>query len=224
MGRKAKATKIQTMKQTQEPNVPLEGQTMASNGNPGNLEPSPLMSNTSNSGRKKSKNSTAIVRRSRRLKPSATTQDLDPAVREILVSDSENSKEDLENEKEDETRVHDMNKYPEQTSDETERNFEEENRGSTDFKYKAMYIKSQKKIEALLKRNNELNKNLEHAVGKIDVYEKQSDVYLEVMNVIGSLSKATENLSAQVKRGGSTSQNGDAIRDSKRSRCQREYE
>ncbi|KAK9756140.1 hypothetical protein RND81_01G076400 [Saponaria officinalis] len=223
MGRKAKASKTQTMKQPLEPNFPSGVQTIASDGTPTNMEFGHLLSDTSHSGKKKSKTSTTVVRRSRRLQPNAATQVLEPIVHEIHLSDSENNKE-LGNEKEDETRAHEVNKSPEQTSDETEGNFDEDYPGAADFKYKAMYINSQKKIEALMEENKELNKALEHAIGKIDVYEKQSNVYSEVMDVIASLSKANENLSAHVKRGGSIYQNGDTVRDSKKSKTRQGFD
>ncbi|XP_074310271.1 uncharacterized protein LOC141646146 [Silene latifolia] len=201
MGRKPKACK-QPLATGEQPS--------ATAGNPSNLEPGPLNSDTSHTGKRKSKASNAVIRRSQRLHHSAGNQDIEPVVYELPISDSENDKEETANKKQQEMHALDLKISSEQTSDEM--NFEKENPGVADIKYKTMYINSQKKIEALMEENKELNKALEHAVGKIDVYEKQSSLYGEVMNVIASLSKVNENLSTHVKRGPFHYNSADGVR------------
>ncbi|KAH9620725.1 hypothetical protein KSS87_002207, partial [Heliosperma pusillum] len=201
-----------------EPLSPGE-QGNAAAGNPNNLECGPLLSDTSHTGKRKSKASAAAVRRSERLHHSAANKELGPIVYDLPISDSENDKEEIENKKKQEMQARDLNISSEQTSDVlAERNSEKDNPGVADIKYKTMYINSQKKIEALMEENRELNKALEHAVGKIDVYEKQSSVYLEVMNVIASLSRVNENLSADVKRGSFLYNSEDGVRYRKKKR------
>ncbi|XP_074268952.1 uncharacterized protein LOC141592247 [Silene latifolia] len=283
MGRKAKASKSQIMKEPLVPKSPVEGATNDSHGNLDNVEHGASVSGTSPPGKTKSKTTSKVfTRRSQRVQPNSVNQVSGPVVHEIIsetenskevpekdkedetrviedepskslektshitikscrrnlkvnmqepavnqvlesvdeiISETENNEEECEKDKEDdETRVIELNKSLEKISNETDQNTEEEILGGTDMKYKAMYINSQRKIESLMEENRELTKLLEHAVGKIDVFEKQSSIFSEVMNVFASLSKVNENLSRQVKRGGSYDQNDDGIRASKKNK------
>ncbi|XP_029124545.1 uncharacterized protein LOC109817854 isoform X2 [Cajanus cajan] len=67
--------------------------------------------------------------------------------------------------------------------------------------YRSMYIDSQKKIEALTDENQRLNGKLENALGKIEVYEKEIHVLIDVLDktkdavnaaVISNLAKTIE--------------------------------
>ncbi|TKY62452.1 hypothetical protein E2542_SST12308 [Spatholobus suberectus] len=78
--------------------------------------------------------------------------------------------------------------------------------------YKSMYIESQKKIEALTDENQRLNGKLENALGKIEVYEKEIRVLIDVLDrtkdavnasMISNLAKTIEaavNVSTQAIR------------------------
>ncbi|XP_058748629.1 uncharacterized protein LOC131621608 [Vicia villosa] len=50
------------------------------------------------------------------------------------------------------------------------------------FSYRTMYIDSQKKIEALSKENQQLKEELENALGKVEMCEKENGVLSELLN------------------------------------------
>ncbi|XP_027353505.1 uncharacterized protein LOC113863920 [Abrus precatorius] len=67
--------------------------------------------------------------------------------------------------------------------------------------YRSMYINSQKKIEALTDENQQLNGKLQNALGKIEVYEKENRVLIDVLDktkdavnavLVSNLVKTTE--------------------------------
>ncbi|KAJ8748418.1 hypothetical protein K2173_003055 [Erythroxylum novogranatense] len=70
--------------------------------------------------------------------------------------------------------------------------------GIVDISYKGLYIESQKKVEDLLEKNNQLTNKLENALGKLEVYEKQNTVCFEMLEkwkdmlMLSSLTKAHE--------------------------------
>lgn len=186
MGRKARATKGKITKPTLVPKSPDQVQSIAPEEIHLNRSSDPPRSGTSPSFRKKSKTSTTIVRRSQRIRSTTANLETEPVIHEISISESDKVNEPLQ---------HDGNMSTEETSNETERSSQKGNPNVAEI-YKNMYINSQKKVEELLVENRQLSKTLEGALGKVDVYEKQSHIYSEVMAVIASLSKVNENLSA----------------------------
>ncbi|KAJ8427746.1 hypothetical protein Cgig2_016501 [Carnegiea gigantea] len=187
MGRKARATKGKIPKPMLVPKSPHQVQSIAPEEIHLNRSSDPPRSKTSPSFRKKSKTSTTIVRRSQRIRRTTANLETEPVIHEISISESDKVNEPLPHE--------DGNMSPEETSNETERSSQKGNPNVAEI-YKNMYINSQKKVEELLVENRQLSKTLEGALGKVDVYEKQSHIYSEVMAVIASLSKVNENLSA----------------------------
>ncbi|KAH7522047.1 hypothetical protein FEM48_Zijuj07G0096400 [Ziziphus jujuba var. spinosa] len=81
--------------------------------------------------------------------------------------------------------------------------------GSPNMTYKSLYVDAQNKIKALTNENHELSLKLEVALAKLEVYEKGSSVFSELMEkmkdviVMSSLMKATEtavNISSEAIR------------------------
>ncbi|XP_034689825.1 uncharacterized protein LOC117917607 isoform X2 [Vitis riparia] len=69
---------------------------------------------------------------------------------------------------------------------------------SSEVRYKSLYFDSQKKIEALTDENCQLSKKLEVTLGKLEVCEKDTRVFSELMDkvkevlLVSNLTKATE--------------------------------
>lgn len=66
--------------------------------------------------------------------------------------------------------------------------------GGDDITYKSLYIDSQKKVEALMEENYQLNLKFQNALGKIEAYEKGNPMACDVLEkfneiLLSSLSK-----------------------------------
>ncbi|XP_021846974.1 uncharacterized protein [Spinacia oleracea] len=182
MGRKARVSKSVDF----QPPVLPEVQTIAAGGT--------VFPDTSRPAKKKQKLKypTAFIRRSPRIQSPFRNLEIEPIIEEIIISGSQDDVEPL---------LQEENKSNEEASDETRRSSEKDDPYVGDVNYKTMYISSQKKIEALLEENKQLSKALDLANGTIDMLEKQNNIYSEVMSIIGSLSRANENLAARVNLG-----------------------
>ncbi|XP_010684261.2 uncharacterized protein LOC104898849 isoform X1 [Beta vulgaris subsp. vulgaris] len=183
MGRKARATK-----QTPALKSLSELQISAARGIFVNTKSDPHLADSSHPVKKKRRIPTAMIRRSARIQNTVDNQESEPVIEEIMICGSQ--KDD------DGPLRHEENKTTEQSSDEIEGSSKKDNRGAADVRYKTMYTCYKTKIEDLLEENKKLSKALELANGKIYVYERQSNMFSEVMAVIASLSRVNENLSA----------------------------
>ncbi|XP_021727883.1 uncharacterized protein LOC110694998 isoform X2 [Chenopodium quinoa] len=186
MGRKPRASKPENFQPTSAPKSVPEGQTITAEGT--------HLSDTSRIFKRRLNSPTAMIRRSPRIQSTCGNQAIQPIIEEIIISGSPNN---------DGPMLHEDNKFTEEASDETGRSSKKDDAGAAEVKYKAMYISSQKKIEALMEENKQLSNALELANGKIHLHEKQSNAYSEVMAIIGSLSRVNENLAARVNLGAS---------------------
>uniref|UniRef100_A0A2P2P1Z2 Uncharacterized protein n=1 Tax=Rhizophora mucronata TaxID=61149 RepID=A0A2P2P1Z2_RHIMU len=174
------------------------------------------------SSRRKMAISSEGIRRSQRLSNAfiaPQNRDVERVIEEITVTESEKEDDaadkELEeinlNEKNTESKVDYLAKLLEaqqKTIDElkskfnlelaTKKAFFCENSGSGDISYKGLYIEAQKRVEALLEANNQLSKKLEHAFGKLEVYEKETVAGSQLLEklkdliVYSSLTKATQ--------------------------------
>ncbi|EEF41710.1 conserved hypothetical protein [Ricinus communis] len=165
------------------------------------------------------KKAPTAVRRSGRLQNTVLTtenQDIERIFEEITVSESEKEDEPADGElpehvpPSEEKTVYEKVDYivqlleaqkmtmDELTSRATGKSSSGESSGLADVTYKGLYIDSQKKVEALMAENYKLNKLLENALGKIEVYEKGNHISSDVLEKLkdiflcSSLTRATE--------------------------------
>ncbi|KAF2314880.1 hypothetical protein GH714_037037 [Hevea brasiliensis] len=159
--------------------------------------------------KKKAKKFPAKVRRSERLQNAVMdteNQDIECILEEITVSESEQEVEPSNEELPEPTlngkNLHEKVDYLVQllktqqktidafNSRATGKTFcSEEDSGMGDINYKSLYIDCQKKVEALTEENHQLNRKLEFALGKIEVYEKGYHVAPEVLEKLKDLFK-----------------------------------
>ncbi|KAF2325171.1 hypothetical protein GH714_024973 [Hevea brasiliensis] len=158
--------------------------------------------------RKKVKKSPAKVRRSERLQNAVMAtenQDVERILEEITVSESEKEDEPANEEVPEPTlNRKDLNEKvdyvvklleaQQKTMDAFNsgaigKTFFNEGSGMGDITYKSLYIDSQKKVEALTEENHQLNRKLEYALGKIEVYESGNHVVPEVLEKLKDLFK-----------------------------------
>ncbi|OAY61673.1 uncharacterized protein LOC110617591 [Manihot esculenta] len=180
----------------------------------------------------------AKVRRSARLQNSVMdkdNEDIEHILEEISVSESEQEDEPADEELPEPTLnkkiLHEKVDYliqllkaQQKTMDAFNstvigKTFCGENSVMGDLTYKSLYIDSQKKVEALTEENLQLNRKLEFALGKIEVYEKGNRVVPEVLEKLKDLFKDAFWLSSltrvtEATRNCTASENGDDCKNS----------
>ncbi|XP_059625863.1 uncharacterized protein LOC132268946 [Cornus florida] len=236
MGRKPKAAKVvegiaDTMPENANPSLEMVNPGTKMQPNSAFLDLSKKDAACLPTKKKASKNQKAIVRRSERLHniiPHARNQEIEPVIEEINLVESEkedepnveqNSSEPLPHERDLEEKIDYLVETMEELKSKAAKRYFQSEIKQGDLSYRGLYIESQKKIEALTDENNQLSKNLEIAIAKLEGFEKGSRNCSKIIDklkdvfLISNLAKATEaafNLPTQETSGGNSSLDGAA--------------
>ncbi|KAI5589641.1 hypothetical protein BDE02_05G175800 [Populus trichocarpa] len=209
MGRKPKAL----LKLIERANVP-ESSKQPANSTFEGVEPNLQMQShfAKSYSRKTARLTCAKVRRSERLKNSVVfthNQDLEHVIEEITLIGGEEGDGHADAKMSEHTSlgknleekvdyILEMLEAQGKTADvkfkATKNSFSGSCSGGDDITYKSLYIDSQKKVEALMEENYQLNLKFQNALGKIEAYEKGNPMACDVLEkfneiLLSSLSK-----------------------------------
>ncbi|CAK7346600.1 unnamed protein product [Dovyalis caffra] len=191
---------VQLEPNNSNPSLQPESSKQPANSTLEGVEPNfQMQANSAKSHSKKiAKQTPANVRRSERLHSSAVVthnQDVERVIDEITLTGSEEEDNPVDaklleptsmgNLEEKVDYILKMLEAQQKTTDvtfkATKNSFDGGCSGGGDFTYKSLYIDSQKKVEALMEENYQLNLKFQNALGKIEAYEKGNPMVFDVL-------------------------------------------